>query len=184
MNYEPMFEQLKVYLDENIIKNLLRGYVPKSFVDNINNILEDLSSNRKKLEDKLGIKELTITNLLNKFEEDSNLESKKIKSLVNFDYNKVKNESGPFSSYQKEQICRLVVCFSLNKEKANILLGLCNILLKPLLNPHDAAYDFYVNKWHYEKDPKENMDQYIACILYTEKYVNAILTNHNKQWGI
>lgn len=167
-----MLEALKEYLDSGIIRvlcNPLTNYSCVSF-QNEGRMPYIFAVDGKTMR--------SVSSLLQVYEAKSNLTPKKICEITKIPesaYDKMKNQSGDFDNYDKKQICILAICFKLIPTQIRNFLNSAHILLQPLSLPFDAAFDFYINKWHYTIDNKENINNFLKCCEYSENYLEKRL---------
>lgn len=164
-----MLEQLREYLDEFIInynEASFELYSCKSYIDNYNDISEEISERTSQI--------LSISSMLSLLEKENALKQSDITEITKIPgtvYNKIKNESGSLSVISKDHLCTLAICFMLSEEDSLRFLKAGNAFLKPHESPYDAAFLFFVTKWHYDTDRSLNVQAFEECKKYAYEYV-------------
>ena len=171
-----MLKAPKEYLDNGIIRvlcNPITNYSCVSFHDIEHGVYVNTG---------LGASSIrSVGSLLKIYESKNSLTPKKICEITKIPesaYDRIKNQSTDFDNYDKNQICILAICFKLTPTQIRRFLNAAHILLQPLSYSFDAAFDFYINNWHYTIDNKENINNFLKCCKYSEEYLEKCLGFH------
>lgn len=169
-----MLKALKEYLDNGIIRvlsNPITNYSCVTFTEEGRIIY--INAYSKSI--------CSVSSLIKTYEKKNNLTPKKVCEITKIPegaYDRLKNQSSDFDNYDKKQICILAICFKLIPTQIRKFLNAAHILLQPLTYPFDAAFDFYINNWHYTADNKENINNFLNCWKFAEEYLNKCLGIH------
>lgn len=159
---DKMLEALEKYLKQGIIKimcNELTNFSCATF----------LNDPKFEVDKTIGINKQirTLGSLLNYYEKNKHLTPKEICKYTKIPegaYDRMKNQANDFTNYDKNHICLLVICFALTPSQTRMFLNSAHILLQPLSDSYDAAFDFFVNEWHYTDNIQENINNFIKCV--------------------
>lgn len=174
---DKMLEALEKFLKQGIIKimcNELTNFSCATFSNNLkNNVITTIGINTP-------IR--TLGSLLNYYEKKKNLTPKEICKYTKIPeaaYDRMKNQANDFTNYDKNYICLLVICFALTPSQTRMFLNSAHILLQPLSNSYDAAFDFFINEWHYTDNVQENINNFIKCVTHSQSLLKKYLKDND-----